>query len=136
MFKNCLIYSSMHIMFLNAPTHFNTHAVPHMSAFLFNILKMSSFFHRCTLCFHMLQHISENTLCCTCQQMTFKYTWIRGCSHMMSDKNGGVQIHPPPLFSQNQKLAYPPLSELIFCCNQIYKIKFTFQEESKYLELI
>ena len=27
---------------------------------------------------------------------------------MMSAKNGGLQTLPPPLISQNQKLAYPP----------------------------
>ena len=33
---------------------------------------------------------------------------IRGCSHMTSAKNGGLQTPPPPLVSQSQKLAYPP----------------------------
>ena len=32
----------------------------------------------------------------------------RGCSHMRSAKNGGVQTPSPPLVSQSQKLAYPP----------------------------
>ena len=31
---------------------------------------------------------------------------IRGCSHMTSAKNGGVQTPPPPLVNQSQKLAY------------------------------
>ena len=35
---------------------------------------------------------------------------LRGCSHIMSAKNGGGSrpAPPPPLSVQNQKLAYPP----------------------------
>ena len=41
-----------------------------------------------------------------------KWREPRGCSHMMSAKNGGVWIPPPPLVTQNQQLAYPPSTAL------------------------
>ena len=42
---------------------------------------------------------------------------LRGCSHIMSAKNGGVQTPPPPLVSQKSEIGLPPLpplSEIIF----------------------
>ena len=41
----------------------------------------------------------------------YRVTDLRGCSHIMSATNGGLQTPPPALISQNQKLAYPTLSE-------------------------
>ena len=39
----------------------------------------------------------------------YKMGDMRGCSHMTSAENGGVQTPPPPpLISQSQKWAYPP----------------------------
>ena len=35
---------------------------------------------------------------------------IRGCSQILSAKNGGVQTPPPPLAAKNLKLAYSPPS--------------------------
>ena len=39
---------------------------------------------------------------------------IRGFSHIMSSKNGGLQIPPPPVVSKNSEIGLPPpLSEKI-----------------------
>ena len=61
-----------------------------------------------------------------------RYFTFRGCSHIMSAKNEGVQPPPAPLVGKNQKLAeppLPPLSEIIFCRIPINNVKPNFLEE-------